>query len=75
MSIPDEEPLATLKVYMSSAHSTQIRDYKTVGYFSQFFLFQIFFAQPNFFFLKFLCSGASQLNLISLLLGFVFYLN
>ena len=28
---PPEDPLATLKVYMSSGHSTQIRDYRTVS--------------------------------------------
>ena len=39
VSIPDEERLATLKVYMSSAHSTQIRDYKTVGLYATVFLY------------------------------------
>ena len=39
MSIPDEEPLVTLKVYMSSAHSAQIKDYRTVGLFAIVFLF------------------------------------
>ena len=42
VSIPDEEPLATLKVYMSSAHSTQIRDYRTVSLFATVFLFETF---------------------------------
>ena len=28
---PSEDPLATLKVYMSSVHSTHIRDYRTEG--------------------------------------------
>ena len=31
-NVPNDEPLATLKVYMSSVHSAQIRDYRTVSY-------------------------------------------
>ena len=43
VSIPDEEPLATLKLYMSSAHSTQIRDYRTVRLFVTVFLLKFSF--------------------------------
>ena len=78
---PDEEPLATLKVYMSSAHSTQIRDYRTVGLFAKVFLFVIFCSCVSQLHvgLKFIFvsghirqfMGFSRLNLISLLLAFI----